>query len=269
MAINNCVNAERLKEPDIFNDVRLTEDMTGLRIVNAAAQAVHTTRQENALRLAALAGAVVPRVMRYRLRDTEPEDVAEAMLAEFRFPFILRVVGLQQGEGMFLVSDRATLMKVLAEIGEPHVLAMDYIGQRHPNGQFRRVRAAMVKGAPTIMRADYLDDWIVHGRKMLKSQNFYRRFPDLLKDADDIVNRPEQRLGKTAMSALADIGKVIPLDIFGVDFDVDADGRLMFFEANATMNLLSNAPAQIDYPAAAERAFMSAVDKLLFGRTLH
>ena len=107
MAINNCVNAERLKEPDIFNDVRMTEDMTGLRIVNAAAQAVHTTRQENALRLAALAGAVVPRVMRYRLRDAEPDDVADAMLAEFRFPFILRVVGLQQGEGMFLISDRA------------------------------------------------------------------------------------------------------------------------------------------------------------------
>jgi hypothetical protein len=43
----------------------------------------------------------------------------------------------------------------------------------------------------------------------------------------------------------------------------------MFFEANATMNLLSNAPAQIDYPANAERMFMSAVDKLLFERTLH
>jgi hypothetical protein len=269
VAINNCVNAERLKEADIFNDVRMTEDMTGLRIVNAAAQAVHTTRQENALRLAALAGAVVPRVMRYRMRDAEPDDVAEAMLAEFRFPFILRVVGLQQGEGMFLVSDRATLVKGLAEIAEPHVLAMDYIGQRQPNGHFRRLRAAIVKGVPTIMRADYHDDWIVHGRKMAKCQRFYLRFPDLLKDADDIVNRPEERLGKVAMSALADIGKMIPLDIFGVDFDVDTDGRLMFFEANATMNLLSNAPAQIDYPANAERMFMSAVDKLLFERTLH
>ena len=71
------------------------------------------------------------------------------------------------------------------------------------------------------------------------------------------------------MSALAEIGKAMPLDIFGVDFDVDADGRLLFFEANATMNLLSNAPPHIDYPAAAKREFMSAVDKLLLARTVH
>ena len=62
---------------------------------------------------------------------------------------------------------------------------------------------------------------------------------------------------------------MVPLDIFGVDFDVDADGRLMFFEANATMNLLSNAPAHMDYPPSAEREFLAAVDRLLTGHTIH
>jgi hypothetical protein len=38
---------------------------------------------------------------------------------------------------------------------------------------------------------------------------------------------------------------------------------------NATMNLLSQAPAHMDYPPSAEREFLAAVDKLLMGHTVH
>jgi hypothetical protein len=44
---------------------------------------------------------------------------------------------------------------------------------------------------------------------------------------------------------------------------VNDEGRLVFFEANATMNLLSTAPPDIDYPESAERKFMADVQKLL------
>ena len=180
VAINNCVNAERLKEPDIFNDVRMTEDMTGLRVVNAAAQAVHSTRQENASRLAALAVPSFRALYAIACGKRSRTTLQTRCWRSSGFRSFFGSSACSRANGMFLVSDRATLMKVLAEIAEPHVLAMDYIGQRQPSGHFRRVRAAIVKGVPTIMRADYLDDWIVHGRKMPKCQRFYMRFPDLL-----------------------------------------------------------------------------------------
>ena len=162
------------KDRNIFDAVCATEEMTGLRIVNSLAQAVHTSRQENALRLQTLTGAVVPRVMRYRLKDENRRMLPPPFSKDFRFPFVLRLVGLQQGEGMFLISDQESSGgRSSAEIAEPHVYAMDYIGHRHANGCFRRIRAAFVNGVPTIMRADYSDDWIVHGRK-------YREKPGLL-----------------------------------------------------------------------------------------
>ena len=42
------------------------------------------------------------------------------------------------------------------------------------------------------------------------------------------------------------------MDVFGLDFDVDADGRLIFYEANATMNLFSTARKEVPNPKAAE-----------------
>ena len=54
----------------------------------------------------------------------------------------------------------------------------------------------------------------------------------------------------------------MPLDIFGMDFDVDDEGRVVFFEANATMLLLSNAPKDLDYPQGAQQIFLQRLDTL-------
>lgn len=54
--------------------------------------------------------------------------------------------------------------------------------------------------------------------------------------------------------------------IFGLDFDVDKQGRVVFFESNATMNLLSNAPAEIDYPRETQQEFLRRLDALLLKR---
>jgi hypothetical protein len=37
------------------------------------------------------------------------------------------------------------------------------------------------------------------------------------------------------MQTLQEIRKKIPLDVFGIDFDVMPDGTVLFFEANAAM----------------------------------
>ena len=48
---------------------------------------------------------------------------------------------------------------------------------------------------------------------------------------------PEQALGKPAMDALREIRNRIPLDIYGIDFNLLPDGRIVFFEANAAMHI--------------------------------
>ena len=68
------------------------------------------------------------------------------------------------------------------------------------------------------------------------------------------------------MAALEAIGRAIPLDIFGVDFDVDESGRLILFEANASMNLFSNAPPDMDYPASADATLLARIERVLHAR---
>ncbi len=50
----------------------------------------------------------------------------------------------------------------------------------------------------------------------------------------------------------------IPLDVFGVDFQVDAEGDVVFFEANATMNLLTNSHDSVANPREAHDRLLDA-----------
>ena len=62
------------------------------------------------------------------------------------------------------------------------------------------------------------------------------------------------------MQSLRAIRQRINLDIFGLDFDVDAAGRVVFHEANATMNLFSTASQEAPNPESAEIALRLAFE---------
>jgi hypothetical protein len=51
------------------------------------------------------------------------------------------------------------------------------------------------------------------------------------------LQKPSAALGPRAMAALEDIGKRLDLDFAGIDFSLDPSGKLLVFEANATMLL--------------------------------
>jgi hypothetical protein len=58
------------------------------------------------------------------------------------------------------------------------------------------------------------------------------------READrQFLENMESVLGPRAMEALARIQAVINLDYFGIDFSLDANGDVIVFEANATMNV--------------------------------
>jgi len=83
----------------------------------------------------------------------------------------------------------------------------------------------------------------------------------LLEEEKHICKNPEATLGRPVLQSLRAIRERIPLDIFGVDFDVDADGRLVFYEANATMNLFSTARKEVPYPKEPEESLKLAFQR--------
>ncbi|WP_421695732.1 hypothetical protein [Aestuariivirga sp.] len=267
LTLNNCVNGENLKRGDLRR-VEGHEMALGFPVVNAAANAVRCTRQETADLLRGIDNLVVPKIMHFKLDHALFPAVRAHINDLFVYPVILRTVGEQEATHLHLATNNAELGAALSELlarGEKDIYVIDYIKLTHRKNMHRRMRAAFVGGVPTLMRADYDSYWIVKGRKTESIQATYKQDRALLEHADAILRHPEQ-LGDGVWTALAEIGKRIPLDVFGLDFDVDEQGRIVFFESNATMNLLSNAPPEIDYPAEAQQAFLDRLDSLLLKR---
>ena len=267
ITLNNTVNAESLRR-GMLSAVEAHEQAIGLPIVNAAAKAVRCTPPETAEMLRGIPNLIVPRIQHFRLAAGLETALRRRIEELFTRPVLLRSVGEQEAKGLVLARTREDIEQFLADQlarGGSDFYAIEFAGHQHPNGMHRRLRAAFVAGEPTLIRADYDDQWLVQGRKFDRIIQHYARDKALLADADGLVTHPE-RLGAAALATLREVGKRIPLDIFGMDLDVDGEGRVIFFESNATMLLLSNAPPEIAYPVSAEERFLARVDRLFLAR---
>jgi hypothetical protein len=267
--INNIINAEILLDGSTLAAVQTLAGTIEAPVLNPPDRAALCTRQMNFERLAGLPNVVMPRLKRFILDLDRLEEIVQVTEQSFTYPVIVRTVMDQEAMNITLVEDSQSLRETLQQMQptQPQVYVIQYAGVLHKNGCYRKLRAAFVEGVPVVMRADYDLTWIAHARKYPAKQEFYRDHPDLLADADDIVRRPHIRLGAPALAALAAIGRLLPLDIGGVDFDFDESGRIVFFEANAAMNLFSTAPAELDYPPSADSTLLEYVEALLHRRS--
>jgi hypothetical protein len=267
IVLNNNVNGEILRSGMLVG-IQRHEQALGLPVINPASQALHCTRQKNAESLRGIPNLVVPKVMRFRLWPAMVDELCRSIAELFVLPVLLRTVAEQEGRNVYLVANKDQLIGALTELiesGEKEFYVIEYVGVTHANGFFRRIRAAYVERVPTIMRVDYDKQWMVKGRKIERIVERYRTDPELLQLANSFVEQPN-RLGEVALTVLAEIGRRIPLDVFGIDFDVDDQDRVVFFEANATMNLLSTAIKEFDYPKQAEEEFLARLDRFLIKR---
>lgn len=266
ITLNNCVNGEDLKRGQLAV-AEAHEQALGLSVINPAAKAIHCTRVETAEMLRGIPNLVVPKAMRFRL-EAHLVDALRLRIGEmFGYPVILRSVGEQEGANIHLATNAVelgTAINELMALGGRDFYAIEYAGIEHENGFFRRIRAAFVEGIPTVIRADYDDQWMVRGRKFERILDHYRRDRALFDKANAIVE--QQAIGDAAWQALLEVGRRIPLDVFGMDFDVNDAGNVVFFESNATMLLLSNAPPDLDYPMSAQSAFLKRLDALFMKR---
>jgi glutathione synthase/RimK-type ligase-like ATP-grasp enzyme len=76
-------------------------------------------------------------------------------------------------------------------------------------------------------------------------------------------------IGARGMAALERINAALDLDYGGIDFAVNADGDILFFEANATMVMvpLSSDP-KWDYRRPAFDAVFTAIRNMLLARAI-
>jgi glutathione synthase/RimK-type ligase-like ATP-grasp enzyme/Flp pilus assembly protein TadD len=268
LVYNNVVNGEALRRSDRLDQARKITEAFGLPIINPVDAAAMTTRQLNAERLQGIPGLRVPAKGRYQL---SPEDLP-AILADieerFGYPNIFRSPYGHTGRDLHKVDSRDQLQELLKEFSGRQVYVSDCIAEKTAGDFYRKLRAGIVGDEIIVLRVDYDIQWNVHGyRYRPEKQALLRENRHLLEAGNRVLADPEKHLGAAVLQVLRDIRLRIPLDVFGIDFDVSAEGEVRFYEANAAMVLMPyDLPADLAYLKQPQDDFRNAVIRLIDSR---
>ena len=223
-------------------------------VLNPPARIRPTGRLQTARRLSGLPGLIVPRIALL-----PPDAVAGTIGADFTLPVLLRSPGFHTGQHFCRVDDAAALPAAIAALPGSHLMAIQHLDARGSDGHCRKYRVMLVGGRILPLHLAISPDWKVH----YFTTGMGTRPAHRAEEARFLADMPAV-LGPVAMAALAAIATTLGLDYGGVDFALAADGRLLLFEANATMTIAMPPPdPDADYRRAAIRAVLDAVQAML------
>jgi tetratricopeptide (TPR) repeat protein len=220
-------------------------------VVNPPARVRPTGRAANAARLAALSDVTAPAIG--VIAKGNPAA------AGLRFPLLLRAPGFHTGRHFVRVERRDDLAAAIAQLPGDELLAIEYLDARGVDGMARKYRVMIIDGTLYPLHLAISADWKVHYFTADMAANAAHR-----EEEQRFLTDMEGVIGKRAMAALAAIGKNLGLDYAGVDFGLGPDGRLLLFEANATMVINPPDPDPIwDYRRAPILAALDAAKRML------
>lgn len=220
---------------------KLLREYSG-KVINPPEAVLRSTRDRGARLLDGTAGLIAPKVV--RLRNARPELAVGAVeRGGMNYPLIVRKAGTHTGMIVGLVHTPDELRSSIVEPGE-HIIT-EFVDFRSEDGLYRKYRAFFI-GEKIIFRHMLVsDDWNIHARDRMR---FMAERPYLLDEERAMFARVEGTFPPEVIETLAAIRNRMGLDYFGIDFGTMLDGRVVLFEANATMNFLPFLPdPQFEY----------------------
>jgi hypothetical protein len=228
-------------------------------LINAPARVLATARAAGAAQLAALEGVVAPRIATVplaALRDAPAESVAQH---GFAFPLLVRAPGFHTGQHFVRVESAAGVAAAIAAFPGDDALLIEYVDLREHDGRVRKYRVMMIGGTLYPLHVAVSREWKVHYFSADMASDAANRAED-----ERFLTAPESAIGAQAWGVLGRICDALGLEYAGIDFGIDRAGRVVAFEANATMIVLPPGPDTIwDYRRAPVARIVDAVRALL------
>jgi len=228
-------------------------------VTNAPARVRTTARAAGAERLAAIAGVVAPRIATVplaALRASAAEVVAQH---GFAFPLLVRAPGFHTGQHFVRVESAAELPAAIAGFPGADALLIEYIDLRGEDGRVRKYRVMAVGGTLYPLHLAVSREWKVHYFTADMASDAANRGED-----ERFLADPINTIGTRGWAALGRIRDALGLEYAGIDFGIDRTGRIVAFEANATMIVLPPGPDTIwDYRRAPVARIVDAVRAML------
>jgi hypothetical protein len=201
--------------------------MTSRPVINMPQIVERTSREAMAGRLRDISNIVVPQALRLE-RAYAPGELAKHLSEQhITPPLLLRPRASHGGKGLVLHENDSSLATAGCDAGW-HASA--FHDARSADGHWRKYRVIFVGGKPYPYHLAIADRWLVHYRSADMLSQQWKRDEEWR-----FLRHPAAVLGWSAMQALRRIAKSVELDFWGIDFALLEDGRLLVFEANATM----------------------------------
>lgn len=201
-------------------------------VINPPKRILQTTRKNSFQRLSGIKDIVFPRTHHITL-DTDLEGCADHIESLLDYPLLLRRPGTQTGESLEKIDHRTDLLTYIKKARRHKDLyAIEYINTQRPDGLYGKTRAFFIDGQLYPVAHLVSDHWQIHSGDRYRVMADHQAAQDTEKQ---YLRNPDEVLGTRAIQALHAVADVIKLDFFGIDFTVPADGRVLIFEANASM----------------------------------
>ncbi len=227
-------------------------------VLNPPERIIPTRRDLMPKLLAGIPNVVAPPVARLSRQEIAAGNLTTRLaLAGISYPVIVRPISGQGGLGVVLVETPEQLL-ALPFAGADVFYFISYCDYQSSDGFYRKYRTIFVDRKLYPYHLAISPRWLVHyfSSEMLAvpwKHDEERRF----------LETPEVALGPVAMAAVEAICQRMDMDYAGIDFSILADGRILVFEANATMSAVLPDAGEFPYKQKHVRAIFAAFDAML------
>ena len=248
--------------PDAIAAARRVVARSKAPVINRPDRVALTGRAEVAGRLGGIPGLRAPRIATIPRGELET-DGAEALASRsIGFPVLVRALGFHTGRHFVRVDRPEDLAGAVTALPGRSLATIEYLDARGADGRWRKYRAMMIDGRIYPLHLAVSDHWKVHYFTAGMADH-----PEHRNEEAAFLADMEAALGQSAIRALEAVQETLGLDYAGIDFGLDADGRVLLFEANATMVVNPPEPdARWDYRREPVRRILEAAQRMLIER---
>ncbi len=201
-------------------------------VLNPPGKVAHTSRSQAPALLGDIKDVVAPPTARIARLALERRGLRGAVAdAGLQPPLLVRPVGSHGGKGLERALTWPELEAAAAALGQHDDLYITaYRDYRSADGLYRKGRVIFIDRRPYPYHWAGAEHWMVHYDASGAGEDPARRAEEL-----SFLQDPVSALGARAWGAITRIGERLDLDYCGLDFSILPDGRVLVFEANATM----------------------------------
>jgi Flp pilus assembly protein TadD len=245
VVFNNIASGEEMSLPGWLEQAEDLIARIGRPVINHPRAVLQMTRQKAADLLRPIAGLRVPHIGRYWRDMGSIAEIEADIAASFTYPVIVRHVAadssskslVAENKTAFLAKNFGELRRFLESINWPQFYVIQFVEMCRPDGVRRKLRAAFFPDEIIMIHVLFHNEWSVGGRAG-QAANFFNENPPLVEEMHRVLADPWRFLGSHVPPLLEAVRAAVPLDVFGMDFDIDEDGQIVPFETQATMEFL-------------------------------